>query len=345
MARLISTRALWTLARAGNLRARVRANREGATGIRLHLAGAAVESGVLDALAAGAASESEVAARTGATDQALLAAFLRVLAAAGLVSAGDGDRWRLTGRGRAVVEDDLVRATYQAFPGFHTGLYRDLPAQLAGGPPRRDVAEQGAVIARISAAFDPFVHDRLVRTLVERTPRRVLDVGCGAGLQLAAMLAALPGAEGVGIDADAGAADLARRTLRERGLAGRAHVVTTALRDAAADRAGPLGAAFDLAVLANVVYYVPMEERVDLLRDVRALLAPGGTLFLVTTVAMPQLFSRHFDLLLRAQEGRMELSDTATLLAQLRAAGFEPADAVPLAPGTPVVTLTARRTG
>ena len=38
MPRMISTRALWTLVRAGDFRARVRANRDGAAAIRLHLA-------------------------------------------------------------------------------------------------------------------------------------------------------------------------------------------------------------------------------------------------------------------------------------------------------------------
>jgi hypothetical protein len=44
----------------------------------------------------------------------------------------------------------------------------------------------------------------------------------------------------------------------------------------------------------------------------------------VTTVAGPQLFSRHLDLELRAQEGRMELPDVDVLLGQLREAGLQP---------------------
>lgn len=345
MARLISTRALWTMARAGNLRARLRANRDGVAAIRLHLVGAAVETGLLDALAEGPASTADLARRLAPGRGELLEAFVRVVASAGLLAGGDGRPWRLTPAGRAVVDDDLVRAVHQAFPGFHTGLYRDLPRQLAGGPARRDVAQQGELIARVSAAFEPFVLDRLAGVLAEREPRRVLDVGCGAGLQLAAMLTAVPDAQGVGIDADALAVGLTEATLRERGLAARGQVLRADVREAARQRTGPLAEPFDLVVLANVVYYVPMEERVGLLRDVGGLLAPGGALFLVTSVAAPQLFSRHFDLLLRAQEGGMRLSDAATLLQQLRAAGLIPSAARPLAPGMPVVTLVAGRTG
>ena len=342
MPRMFSTRALWTLARAGHLSARIRANREGVTAIRLHLTGAAVDTGLLDALADGGASTVEVARRMGVADEELLAAFLRVVAAAGLVTETDRGSWRLTGSGRAVVDDDLVRAVYQAFPGFHTGLYRDLPGQLGGGPARRDVAEQGALIARISAAFEPFVLASLTRAIAEHAPRRVLDIGCGAGFQLAAMLEAAPEAEGVGIDLDAGAAALAGRTLADRGLSGRAQVLRADVRSPEV-RNGPLARPFGLALLANVVYYVPIGERAALLRDIAGLLEPGGVLLVVTTVASPQLFSRHFDLLLRAQEGEMELPEVDVLLGQLAAAGLRPARPRPIAPGAPVVTVAAVR--
>ncbi len=331
--------ALWKVVRAGNLPARVRANRDGVAAIRLHVAGAAVDTGLLDALADGGGTTGELARRLGATDESLFGAFLRVVEAMGLIAGGtQGGTWRLTARGRAVVDDDLVRAAYQAFPGFHTALYRDLDPLLRGGPPRRDVAEQGELIARISAGMEPVVLDALTRAVAERGPRRVLDIGCGAGRELAAMLAAAPGADGVGIDTDAGVTALADRTLAERGLAGRAQVLHADIRE---PPSGLLAAPFEFALLANVLYYVPMAERVDLLRQVAGLLAPGGVLFVVTTVATPQFFSRHFDLLLRAQQGGMELSTAGVLADQLTEAGFRPQRPRPLAPGAPVITLAA----
>ena len=87
-------------------------------------------------------------------------------------------------------------------------------------------------------------------------PRR-WDVGCGAGLQRATVLGAAPGAEGVGVDADADAAALAERTLADRGPTGRARV----LRGDVRDLAGGAEARFDLVLLADVVCYVPVGER------------------------------------------------------------------------------------
>jgi SAM-dependent methyltransferase len=342
---VISARAAWRLLRDGNLRGRVRATREGRAAIRLQLGTAALECGVLDILAAQPARTVDLARRTGAPDAALLGSFLRVLAAAGLVEGDGRDEgavWQLTRRGRAVATDDLVRASYEAFGGFHTDLYRELRPLVRGGPPRRDVVERGALIARISAAFEPFVQDILVRTVTERRPRRVLDIGCGAGLQLATMLEAAPSARGVGVEADAAAAVLAERTLGRRGLAVRSTVLRTDLRQAVADGHGALDTPFDLALMANVIHYVPVSERVALLRTVAGLLCPGGVLLIVTTAATPQLVSRHFDLLLRAQEGQMQLPVPEVLVRQVSDAGFQPGTLRRIVPGTPLVALAAR---
>ncbi|MFW3172475.1 methyltransferase domain-containing protein [Geodermatophilus sp. CPCC 206100] len=337
MPRMVSARALWQVARAGNLPARLRATREGQTAVRLQLVSAGLRTGVLDAVAERPRSVEDLCEDLGIADAALLQAFLRVLAASRLVEERGGT-WRLGRQGRVVLGDDLVRASYEAFGGFHTGLYRDLGEQLRGGPARRDVVDEGGVIARISAGFEPFVHEVLTRTVTERRPRRVLDIGCGAGLQLAEALDAAPDAEGVGVDTDEAAVAIARQTLERRGLAGRAAVLHGDVRELAA-RIQPV----DLALLANVVYYVPLGERAAFLRDLGRLLAPGGALLVVTTVATPHLFSRHFDLLLRAQEGAMELPDAGGLVAQLTEAGLLPGEPQPIAPGTPLTAVVATR--
>jgi SAM-dependent methyltransferase len=309
--------------RSGNLRARLRAARDGQTAVRLQLVAAAIDLGVLDALASGPVSTTALADRLGVSEPDLFAAYLRVLAAAGFITGEDS--WALTKAGRAVVDDDQVRATYEGFGGYHTDLYRELRPLLSGGPRRRDVEEQAELIARLSAFLEPLLRDLLTRAVREQRPRRVLDIGCGAGLHLAAMLEAAPDATGVGVDVDPAAAELARGTLSERGLAGRASVEAVDIRAAlAAERPGALTDRFDLALFANAIYYVPVEERVALLRGVAGLLAPGGALVVVSTMAGPHLFSRHLDLVVRAQGGRMELPAVDVLLDQLREAGLQP---------------------
>jgi hypothetical protein len=88
---------------------------------------------------------------------------------------------------------------------------------------------------------------------------------------------------------------------------------------------------------------VPVGERAELFRGLGRLLSPGGVLLVITTVATDDLFSRHFDLLLRAQEGRMELPDAGHLAEQLAEAGLRPDPPRRIAPGSPIIALTATR--
>ena len=333
-------RATVRMVRAGNTAARVRVMRDGAAATRIAALGAGVRSGVLTTLERRPLDATALAAAAGAVDVALLEAFLRVLEANGLVRSVSG-RWGITARARDVLADPVARAAALAYGGYHTDLYLGLPRQLSGGPARTDIADEGETIARLSEGFRPFVEEAVRGATRDVAPRRVLDVGCGSGHLLATMLDAAPGAVGLGIDSDGAAVDLARRSLAEAGLAGRAEVVqgdAAALGTLLGEHGGPA----DLALLANVIYYTPVAERASFLRTLASALRPGGTLLLVTSVAEPETFSRHFDLLLRAQGLGMELPDVEGLRAALGAAGFRDVVVERLAPGVPLVAVTAQ---
>lgn len=330
---------LLRLARSGDVRARVASVRDGQAAVRLAAVGAGLSTGLLDLLRESPDSTEGLAKRAGWTAPGILEGLVRVLSAMGLVRGGP-ERWQLTRRGRAVLEDDAVRATYEGFADYHTGLYRDIEQQLSGGAPRRDIVEKGDVIARLSRVMDPFVLDALSREVEQRRPHRVLDVGCASGSHLAHMLRLAPYAEGVGIEKDPAAAAMARETLAGGELSGRAEVVEGDARDVL----GPSMGSFDLVLLGNVIYYLPLFERVHLLRTVAERLEPGGAVMVVSTALSDATFSRHFDLLLRAQEGDMELPDMDVLADQLRAAGLTPGKPRRIAPGEPLTAITATRT-
>ncbi|SDM65130.1 Predicted O-methyltransferase YrrM [Geodermatophilus siccatus] len=318
----------------------LRAARDGLAAVRLAVGAAGLSTGVLECLRDGPADTASVRAQLGLDDAGLLEPWLRVLQAHGLVRASAGG-WSLSRRGRRLLDDAVLRGAYEGFAGFHTGLYRELPSQLRGGPPRRDVAERGETIAQLTRAMEPVLHEVLGTAVREVRPARVLDVGCGAGQNLAAMLAAAPAAEGTGIEVDEAVADIAERLLARRGLRGRTRVLRGDVLALAAG--GEAGGPYDLALLANVVYYLPLAERVRLFRAVAGLLSEGGALLVTTTAATPDPFSRHFDLLLRAQGEGMELPEVEPLRQQLAEAGLRPAPARRLVPGQPLVAVLARR--
>jgi hypothetical protein len=80
MARVPNPRVLAEVLRTGNLRARLRAAREGLTGVRLQLTAAALDLGLLDALGEGPASTEQLAGRLGRVSQVMpgWAALLRI---------------------------------------------------------------------------------------------------------------------------------------------------------------------------------------------------------------------------------------------------------------------------
>ena len=326
------------LARAGDPLLRLRGMRDGMAAVRVAAVGAGLRTGLLSTLGDGPAGAATLCERAGWTDETLAEALLQVLARTGLVRSSHG-RWSLTRRGRALLGDDVVRASYEGFSDYHTGVYDDIEHQLAGGPKRRDVVEKGEVIARLSKAMDPFVLDALDEEVARRQPRRILDVGCGSGSHLVHMLRLSPDATGVGVEADRAAAALARRTVADAGLSERAQIVEGDVRAEPDTGAGQV----DLALLANVIYYLPVAERLPLLRSVAEQVRPGGAVMVVTTALTDAFFSRHFDLLLRAQDGEMGLPDVDVLRSQLRAAGLRPERLRRIAPGEPLMAVVAAR--
>ncbi len=138
MSRLVATA---KLLRGGGL-PWLRVARDGLAAIRLAVGAAGLSTGVLECLRDGSADTASLRARLGLDDGDLLEPWLRVLQAHGFVRASAG-RWSLSRRGRRLLDDEVLRAAYEGFAGFHTGLYRDLPDQVHGGPPRRDIAAQG----------------------------------------------------------------------------------------------------------------------------------------------------------------------------------------------------------
>ncbi|MCT2587759.1 methyltransferase [Actinophytocola gossypii] len=98
---------------------------------------------------------------------------------------------------------------------------------------------------------------------------RVLDVGCGTGASTAALLAAAPGAEIVGVDASAGMLAMAAA----KPWPDTVRFVHSAVEDlGGADLGGPFDAVFAAYLVRNLADPDPQ------LRALHALLRPGGRL-------------------------------------------------------------------
>jgi SAM-dependent methyltransferase len=330
------------VARAGSPRTRLRAFRDGRSAVRLAAIRALLESGLLDALdvLGGSADAARLTEHAELSDIDLSRGLLEVGAAYGLVRWRTSG-WELTRHGRSLVGDSTGRAMVQALGGYHVDLYRQLPAQLRGGPGRDDLDVHAELIARVSSALAPFIRDTVLAAVEDVKPQRVLDIGCGEGEYLAAMLDAST-ARGVGLEADERVVALASERLAKSHGARSQVLVGSAPADLSRAVAA-LGGPADLVLLANVIYYIDPAERAAFLRQIASVISPGGAILVVTTVAEPTAESRHIGLLFGAQRIPMRLPTAEGLVADLRRAGLSADRARRVTPGEPVLAALGRR--
>lgn len=224
------------------------------------------------------------------------------------------------------------------------------------GPGSSGFVDQAAALR----AFSPlplrerlFVRGRLFTAplleVAKRAPPsgRIADIGCGHGL-LASLLATEPRREIVGIDPDPRKIDWARASVGR--LPNARFEVATVEQLAAREPTS-----FDGAVIAHVLYLLPVAHWRDFLAATAACLKPGGLLLLTEPEADNSW--RHWkcrlqeELMVRVlrrtlSSGAIEIQPRHVIQRALADAGFAQKDTVPLARGysTPhVLFLAARR--
>ncbi|GAA3267921.1 hypothetical protein GCM10020218_006520 [Dactylosporangium vinaceum] len=127
--------------------------------------------------------------------------------------------------------------------------------------------------------YDPFcrlagvarVHRELIERAELRPGQRVLEIGCGTGTLLSALVRRHPGVEATGIDPDAGSLRRARRKAARAGL----HID---YRPAYAGRLPLPDASVDRVVSSLMLHHLDDDEHRRALREVRRVLRPGGQL-------------------------------------------------------------------
>ncbi len=254
-----------------------------------------------------------------------------------------GDRYVVRGRRARALADraPVLVAHYRSMFDYQLGPYDDLAERLRDGPGegRDDLERHATTIAEVSRAATPFILPFLRECVAAVDPVRLLDIGCGTGVYLQAMLEAAPRARGEGIDLAADVVADARARLAATDVAERAGVVAGDARDLLADRAGT----YDVVTLVNNIYYFDAATRVGLYRQVRETLTSRGELVVVTMVTPGSPASAHLDFMLVVQAGHASLPTAGEIEHDLRTAGFGTVEAVKLVPGEPFVGIRARR--
>jgi SAM-dependent methyltransferase len=126
---------------------------------------------------------------------------------------------------------------------------------------------------------------RILRGSGERAPRSVLDLGCGSGVLLGAVLAAFPEAGGIGVDYSPSMLAAAAEALAP--LGDRAALVTADLADP--DWVGAVSGYFDAVVSGYCIHHLPDDRKQELYDEIHQRLAPGGVFVHAEHVASPTL--------------------------------------------------------
>lgn len=308
--------------------------------VRMGALGAMARSGLADALQR-PGTASDLAGRAGCSDVELTGALLELGVALREVRRRD-DTYSLRGRRlRAIASaasPDVAGLAEEAV-AYDGPIYSALADHLRGLPPQPYDAHLGDVIARASRVTELVSGPFVAATTRELSPARVLDVGCGTGVNLRWLADAAPGADIVGIDLAADALAGARENLGRWRLAHRVWVEQADLDALPSHLTEP----WDLVLLASNIYYWPPSERAGVLARLRGLTGGAGTVLALTTVPARPAISRHLDLALRVTEGCSRLPTADELRADATAAGFASVEVRELVPGTGFVALTASR--
>lgn len=257
------------------------------------------ELGIADLIGDGERSVEELASSANVLAEPLYR-VLRLAASCGVVRETDPRRFALAALGRLLRSDDpdsmrdWVRMTggpiHDSFRDVLDSVRTGAPVfeQVLGAPLYQYMGKHPAHAATFNAAMVTY-SSHAARALVETYDfsrvRKVVDVGAGPGAMLMGVLETNPHLTGTLFDLPH-VADLARREISRKGLAGRCEIAGGDFMEAV-----PAGA--DCYVLSSIIHNWDDARAVRILRNCRQAMAPGGRV-LVVEMLIPEGNDRHF---------------------------------------------------
>lgn len=147
-----------------------------------------------------------------------------------LIKQATPDRWRRTVRdaywaGRRWNERAPQEIALRKLSREYGGVVRSGPFC---GMTSLQTMDDGCVIPKLLGCYEEEIHP-FIEVVVERRPRRVLDVGCASGWYTTGLARRLPDAEVIGYDLDSAALARAAELARLNGLDGRVQLRREAL--------------------------------------------------------------------------------------------------------------------
>lgn len=230
----------------------------------------------------------------------------------------------------AAPENDAIRALVREIADLHNLYIMKTPSKLEQGllwSPDDQNGEYGDLIARSSQTLAPFIFEVIDRFFSKSGDIRLLEVGCGYASYMIYAANKNNKLSAVGLELDSHVAGTANINIYACGLQDRIEIGVTDVREYQTD------ALFDIITLYNNIYYFPVKERIELLKQLRLLLKPGGQILLTTGCRKGGIEFQLVNLIHAATKGWGRLPDKNEMLQQLSQAGFQQNCAINLIPG------------
>jgi 2-polyprenyl-3-methyl-5-hydroxy-6-metoxy-1,4-benzoquinol methylase len=217
-------------------------------------------------------------------------------------------------------EGDMLAAMIQANITYYSSVYRSAADRMRGAPLGNDLEKIGGLVARFSKIGEPFIKSFIKDIVIGKDSIRILDVGCGSGIFLQSFFNANQTASGIGIDMDEMVVKQAQKNIEKWGLNDRFRIIV-------GDILVPpnsLEGSFDLITLFNILYYFPSEERLELLRRLRSMLAPHGTIAIAMNLQSrgSDLAAANLNMVNVSLKGLTPLPNLDEITMQLKDSGF-----------------------
>lgn len=223
--------------------------------------------------------------------------------------------------------NDTWKAFFQARIEIFYNYIINTPSQLKRQKKFEFSQSYGELFARSSRTVEPFLIDIVDEIIPQTGECSLLEVGCGSGIYIKRACDRNPYLNVVGIELQEKVADFARENVTAWQISNRAKIAVNDIRDYTSENK------FDIITFFNLIYYFPVNERIDVLRKLKSLLRPDGQVVLTTLCPINEPSIQLMNLWSSMTEGCGPLANPEEIINQFREAGFSKFQVEKLMPG------------
>lgn len=223
--------------------------------------------------------------------------------------------------------NDTWKAFFQARVEIFYNYIIKTPAFLKQNKQFEFSQSYGELFARSSRTVEPILIDVVDSIIPRNDSCHLLEVGCGSGVYIKRACDRNPYLTVIGLELQKEVADFARENTIKWQIEDRVTIEPVDIRKYKCDKR------FDMVTFYNLIYYFPVNERIDLLRHLGGFLNPGGQLILTTLCPGNDPSIQLMNLWASMTDGCGPLPYPEQVCDQLKEAGFDKVQFERLIPG------------